>query len=487
MDPEIISNLEAIEKEKSIDRTFMVETLRTGLISAIRKMYPDYDDYDIEIDPITVQIKIMKNGAEIHDANFSRIAAQTAKQVILQKLREAEREAIFQEYRAKMGEIITGEVHRVEGKNVIVYLGEVEAILPKREQIRKEEYRQGQTIKAYLVEVRKTSRGPDVVLSRTHPNFVRRLFELEVPEISEGVVEIKGVAREAGARTKIAVYSQDEKIDCVGSCVGMRGQRVKNIVLELNGEKIDIVRWNPDTEIFIRNALAPAELAKVNLSEDKKTAEVLVKDDQLSLAIGKKGQNVRLSSKLTGWELDIRSLTQRVLLEHLEGVGAKTAKVLKDNGIETVKDLLKYTVEDLTKFEGIGAKTAQKVLDSAHQVFLQAESKEKEFAKPQAEGAEAAASGKTRKQEIMAEFESAFRQSSEEMKKEAEDKAEEEQQEVSEEPAEEEPKEEKEEKPEEEPKEEPQAEEKEEEKTEEEPKEDEGSQDKGDESQEDKK
>jgi len=413
LNEELLRNLEAVEKEKNLNRAFMIDILRTGLLSAFKKMFPDVDNYDIQVDPMTADIKVLQNGVEIYDADFSRIAAQTAKQVIFQKIREAERDAIFKEFSEKIGSIITGEVHRIEGNNIIVSLGDVEAVIPRREQIYQEEYHQGDHIKAYVVEVRKSYRGPDIILSRTHPFFVKKLFEIEVPEISENIVEIKGVAREAGYRTKIAVYSKDDKVDCVGSCVGMRGQRVKSIVDELRGEKIDIVRWNPDHELFIRNSLSPAEILKVTLFENDKHAEVLVADDQLSLAIGKRGQNIRLSSKLTGWQLEVGTSAHKVFLKELEGVGEKVEEVLKAAGIHSVKDILKHTVDDLKELPGVGPKTAQKIIDAAHKVFLKSESKEKPSlsANVLEERAQSSGSPKSRKEEIFRQFEDAFKDS----------------------------------------------------------------------------
>jgi N utilization substance protein A len=416
LNSEMLATIEAIEKDKKVDRAFMVETLRAGILSALHKMVKEeeVESYEVVVDPATLTISITRDGKDMMDTSFSRIAAQAAKQVIMFQLREAEREALYQEYREKVGDIISGEVHRIEGRNIIVYLGEVEAILPSREQIRGEEYRQGELIKAYVVEVRKTHRGPDIILSRTHSGFVKRLFELEVPEISEGIVKIKDVSREAGVRTKLAVFSEDEKIDCVGSCVGMRGQRVKNVVEELGGEKIDIIRWSSEIEIFIRNSLAPAELMKITITEKKDqrpSAKVLVKDDQLPLAIGKKGQNIRLASRLTGYDLDVESTAQMVKLEDLVGVGPKMRDVLKANRITNVKDLLRHSAEDLEKLEGVGKKTAIKIMEAAHVAFLSAGNQE--FATLSARQTESDADKKAKKEQIYAEFESAFKQQTE--------------------------------------------------------------------------
>jgi N utilization substance protein A len=223
--------------------------------------------------------------------------------------------------------------------------------------------------------VKRTPKGPEIILSRAHPGLVVKLFEIEVPEIHDGIVQIKGSAREAGSRTKIAVYSNDDKIDCVGSCVGIRGQRVKNIVYEIGGEKIDIIRYSDDIETYIRNAMAPAELADIRLNRKGQSAEILVQDDQLSLSIGKKGQNVRLAAKLLGWRLDVRSMSQRIPLAALEGVGEKVEVQLKEIGITSLKDLLKATPEDLMKIPGVGEKTAEKIIASAHKALLEKDKK----------------------------------------------------------------------------------------------------------------
>jgi N utilization substance protein A len=319
---------------------------------------------------LTATFGIFKDGKAVNDPEFGRIAAQTARQVIIQKIREAERDVIFNDYEQRLGEIISGSVHRVERRGIMVDLGKAEAVLPAREQIPGETYRQGDTIRAFVLRVNKTTKGPEIILSRTAPDFVKRLFEMEVPEIHDGIVEIKCIARDAGLRTKIAVCSNDDKVDCVGSCVGMRGQRVKNVVRELYGEKIDIVRWSSDAEIFIRNSLSPAELSEVKLDRSSKKAEIIVDDEQLSLTIGKKGQNIRLASQLTKWEFDVKGASQRFSISDLEGVGAKTEELLNEHGIKTVKDIIKLTAEDLEQIPGLGRKTAEKIIAAAQKLIV---------------------------------------------------------------------------------------------------------------------
>ncbi len=370
MSQELLSTLEYIEKEKSIKKEVLLEALRLALLSACRKTFANPDEVDVQINPRTGDIQLFEKGKEVFNADFGRIAAQTAKQVIIQKIREAERESVYNEFTKKEGDIASGTVHWIDHKRIIVDFGKAEGILPAREQSPNDEYRQGDNIKVYVLEVKKTERGPEVIVSRAHANFVKKLFELEVPEIHDKIVEIKSVAREVGARTKIAVISHDGKVDCVGSCVGMRGQRVKNIVREVGGEKIDIVRWNEDPEAYIKSALSPAELSEVKLNRAAKSAEIFVAEDQLSLAIGKKGQNVRLASKLVGWTLDIRSTSQKIPLSSLKGVGGKTEELLKAAGITSIKDLLKSTPEELAKIEGIGPKTAEKIIQAAHEAIV---------------------------------------------------------------------------------------------------------------------
>ncbi len=370
MNQELINSLQYIEKEKGIRKEVLLDALCAALQSACRKTFGKDREIEVQIDPLTAVITLSEGGKEVFDTDFGRIAAQTAKQVIMQKIREAERESVYSEFTKKSGDIANGTVHWVDRKRIIINLGKTEGILPAREQSPNDDYRQGETIKVYVLEVKKTDRGPEVIVSRAHGGLVKKLFDLEVPEIRDGIVEIKSVAREAGSRTKISVWSSDSKVDCVGSCVGMRGQRVKNIVREIGGEKIDIVRWSEDAEQYIRSALSPAELSEVRLNREKRVAEVFVADDQLSLAIGKKGQNVRLASKLVDWTVDIKSASQKVPIGSLKGVGAKTEELLRKAGITSVKDLLKASPETLTQIEGIGPKTAEKIIQAAQDAVV---------------------------------------------------------------------------------------------------------------------
>jgi len=384
MSTELMTVLENIECEKGISREVLIESVEAALVSAARKVIHDKDkEIKVKIDLETGRIRIYSEGKEIVSNEFGRIAAQTAKQVIFQKIREAERDVIFNEFQEKAGFIVSGTVYRFEKGALLVDLGKTEGILPKREMSPRDSYRQGDSIRAYVLEVSKTAKGPQIILSRSHPGFVKCLFELEVPEIADGMVEIKSVSREAGDRTKIAVWSGNEKIDCVGACVGVRGSRVKGVVKELQGEKIDIIRWSEDTEEFIKAALSPAEIATVSILDKlEKKAEVIVGDDQLSLAIGKNGQNVRLASKLTGWGIDIRSKKEVVKekleinmgetaalgsgsLESVSGIGQKTLEALKSAGYQTLQDLKKVTEEELLAIKGIGKKTAEKIMQAA--------------------------------------------------------------------------------------------------------------------------
>ncbi|MBF0478586.1 MAG: transcription termination/antitermination protein NusA [Candidatus Omnitrophica bacterium] len=304
--------LEQLERDKGVNKQVLIEAVESAVATAARKLWTvdDSEEVIVKLDAKSGEIKAYANGKEIRSSEFGRIAAQTAKQVVIQKIREAEKGVVFDEYQLKIGQIISGAVYRFEKGNIIVDLGKAEAYLPKKEQSPKDDFRQGDRIRAYVLEVRRDNKGPQVILSRAHANFVKRLFELEVPEIYEGIVEIKGIARDAGDRTKIAVNSKDEKIDCLGACVGMRGSRVKNIVNELQGERIDIVRYSDDIKEYVQQSLSPAEISQIQLNYQQKKANIIVADDQLSIAIGKQGQNVRLASQLVGWELNLFSLKQ---------------------------------------------------------------------------------------------------------------------------------------------------------------------------------
>jgi transcription termination/antitermination protein NusA len=380
---ELLSVLEYIEREKGIKKEILVNAVESALISAARKVIGQKDEEDISVkmDTETGSIKVFAAGKEIKSAAFGRIAAQTAKQIIIQKIREAEKDVLFEEFHTRKGTIVTGGVHRFEKGDIIVDLGKVEALLPRAELLPRERYKQGERIKAYVINVERAAKGQMVMLSRRDEGMVKKLFELEVPEIADGIVEIRSIAREPGDRTKISVASKNDRIDSVGACVGMRGQRVKNIVEELQGEKIDIVRYNDDIREYIKGALSPAEVSQIKVDKELKKAEVIVEDDQLSLAIGKHGQNVKLASKLVGYNIDVKGRSnaddqQRAKQESalsisdLPGVGAKSEKALISAGFKTIEDIAGSSVEELLKVEGVGKKTAEKILASAKELIL---------------------------------------------------------------------------------------------------------------------
>lgn len=342
MNKEFIEAIAALEKEKDISKDILIDAIESALVSAYKKNYGtsqnvrvniDREEGDIdvfmrkdvveEVEDDMVEISLEDALAidpryEVGDVveyqvtprDFGRIAAQTAKQVVVQRIREAERGMIFDDYITKQGEIITGTVQRISNETIFVNMGRAEGILAATERVPGEKYQVNDRIKVYIMDVKKTTKGPQVFLSRSHPGLVKRLFELEVPEIEDGIVEIRSVAREAGSRTKIAVYTEEPNVDPVGACVGTRGSRVQNIVDELGGEKIDIITWSDQPEVLISNVLSPAKVEKVIIEEEEKAATVIVPDYQLSLAIGKEGQNVRLAAKLCGWKIDIKSHTQ---------------------------------------------------------------------------------------------------------------------------------------------------------------------------------
>jgi transcription termination/antitermination protein NusA len=339
---EILRIIEQISREKGIEKAILLAGVEAAVLSAAKRRYGPVDTLQAHFNPqtgtleltiaktIVAQLKDPKTEIALEQARaydleaqvgdvmqiplavegFGRIAAQTAKQVIIQKVREAERDIIYSEYKGREGELLNGVIQRFEKGDIILDLGKTEALLPRKEQSMRETFQRGERVRAYILEVRKSSSGPQIIASRTHPGLVERLFEMEVPEIYEGIIEIKGAVREPNGRAKIAVYSRDRAVDPIGACVGMRGVRVQSVVQELRGEKIDIVQWSDDPATFVANALSPAKIYKINVNPEGRAMEVIVEDDQLSLAIGKKGQNVRLAAKLTKWRLDIKSRSE---------------------------------------------------------------------------------------------------------------------------------------------------------------------------------
>ena len=437
MSQDLIQVIDQISKDKGISREMVIEAVETALVSAAKRKYGT-QRIAVQIDPKRGDIamyaykKVVPEVAnaeeeitleealelfpeaqmdgeiplQVEFEGFGRIAAQTARQVIVQKVREAERDVVFKEFNDKIGQLVNGIVLRHEKGAYFIDLGKTEAVLPAREQVPRENYRRGDRVRCIVLEVKDTSKGPQVVLSRSHPDFVSKLFEMEVPEIYENIVEIKGVVREPGDRTKIAVTSKDAQVDPVGACVGMKGARVQAVVRELRGEKIDIIPWSEDPRVYIAKALSPAVVEKVGVTEEDRAALAVVADAQLSLAIGKKGQNVRLAAKLTGWKIDILSESEyeqerqkerdqeieaaiaeetRKMAEEteaaesmeaeaaeaasgitsIEGVGPKTAEQLAQAGYDTVEKIAAMSDEDILAVPGIGEKTAQRILLSA--------------------------------------------------------------------------------------------------------------------------
>jgi N utilization substance protein A len=449
MNRELLAVIEQIGREKGIDSQKIASAVEMAVQTAAKKRYGADENVQVRLDRQTGELEVVSlrtvvetvtntgqeislkeakavdSGAELGDeiglvlktGDFGRIAAQTAKQIIFQRVREAEWEAVYKEYSGRQGEMVNGIVLGQERRNYIVEVGKTEALLPVSEQAPRENYRRGDRIRALLLEVKKSAKGPQVILSRTHPNFVSELFKLEVPEVAEKIVEIKGIVREPGDRTKIAVLSKDKAVDPVGACVGVKGSRVQAVVRELRGEKIDIIAWNADPRVFIGEALNPAAVEKVGIDEEKKTALVVVSDHQLSLAIGRNGQNVRLAAKLTGWKIDImgeseyekeraqeraEEIEEAIAHEHraqaeaeakqkardaeraagqptegpeggkkedrpfeLPGVGKKLIEVLTAGGFDSIGKIAAATKEQLMELPKIGEKTAEKILSAA--------------------------------------------------------------------------------------------------------------------------
>jgi N utilization substance protein A len=429
MQPNLTHTLEMVGKEKGIEKEILIEALETAMLTAARKKYGADKDLEVhfneEIGEIeifefkTVVVKVADPekeislveanqldpeaqvsdslGIKLDTSELGRIAAQTAKQVLIQKVREADHAIVYDEYKDRRGELVTGIVRRFERGNIIVDLGRAESVLPMREQVPRESYRAGDRIQAYVLDVQPEAKGPQIVLSRTSPGLLVKLFEMEVPEIDEGIVTIEAASREPGARSKIAVSSRDSDVDPVGACVGMKGSRVQAVVQELRGEKIDIVPYSPDPATFVCNALAPAEVSRVIINEDTHGMEIIVPDDQLSLGIGRKGQNVRLASQLSGWKLDINS-ESRVAemwknainsLGKIDGVGDIMIDTLYKYGFRSARDVMMADLDILCEVPGIGRKLAEKMQRSAARVV--AEEEEELRAGAEARKAEAAA------------------------------------------------------------------------------------------------
>jgi N utilization substance protein A len=397
--------IEQVGKEKGIPKETLIDAVEEAFLSASKKKFGTHLDleakFNEELGEIEVfqfktvveeinepDIEISLENAKIHDpecmigdsigikmntSSLGRIAAQTAKQVIVQKVRNAESDVIYNEYKNKKGEIVTGVIQRVEKNHYVINLGKTEAILPIKEMIPGETYRQRERIKGYILDVEKSQKGCTILMSRTHPGFLVKLFALEVPEIQENIIKIIGAAREPGERAKISVYSEDSDVDPIGACVGVRGSRVQSVVQELRGEKIDIIPWSKDVAKFVCNTLAPARVSKVYINEEEHSMEVIVNDDQLSLAIGKKGQNVRLASKLTGWKIDIDSesevekTSKKTIDELMEelGVSEILARVLNDEYLRDSKDISKLTPEEMNKITSISIEDCKRIIEKA--------------------------------------------------------------------------------------------------------------------------
>ena len=412
MNTGFIEAFSQIIREKRVDKNTLVETIKASLVSAAKRKSGQDAEIHVHLDESKGALEIYRVYRvvdEVEDAateltlaeakkidgeaeaggevrvdlpieEFGRNAVQTAKQVLTQRVREAERERIYEEYKDKVGLIVAGTVRQVDRGNILVNIGRAEAYLPLREQIKKERYNQGDTLRACIIEVDKEAKGPQVILSRTSDQFLRKLFEQEVPEIFDGDVEIKSIAREPGGRSKIAVFSRSEKVDAVGSCVGMKGSRVQAVVNELHGEKIDIVNWSETSSEFVSRALAPAKVSSLRFNEAEGEVLAIVEEDQLSLAIGREGQNVRLASRLTGWKIDLTTVKEAERKDRLEqklqmdisemyGVTARLAQKLKNIGVLTVQKLYKTPFDELIKIEGIGEKTAQKLKETASETM----------------------------------------------------------------------------------------------------------------------
>ena len=397
--------LERVGRERGLSSEILLESVKEALTSAYKKKYDESPQnlrviLDEEKGKIQVLVdkevveKVTNSGIEIsleeareindkiklgdqvkievNPFHFSRIAASTGKYVMMQQIVEMEKDLLYEEFKKREGEIISGTVRYKADHFILIDLGKTEGILPVREQLLNREYRQGERVRTYILRVTREPKGPRIILSQTHPIFLKRLFELEVPEVEEGIVKIIQIKRDAGRRAKVVVESGQKKVDAVGACVGLRGSRIKAILRELEGERVDIIRYSEEPSVFIKNSLKPAEVKQVKLDEANKEAKVIVADDQLSLAIGSRGENVKLAAKLTGWQIDIRSLGQieeeSAFLRELSGVGEKTLIGLKQAGFLTHKDIIRGGIEGLCKVSGIGPKLAEKIFERAKEI-----------------------------------------------------------------------------------------------------------------------
>ncbi|MBL9030714.1 MAG: transcription termination factor NusA [Phycisphaerae bacterium] len=403
---EMMRIIDSIARDRNIEKQLLIRDLEQAMVSAARKYFSaiDPEEFACTVDPLTGEMTLTRHGEPLvmPPEAFGRIAAQTFKQVMIQKFRDDERTSIFAEFSKRIGEIGTGTAQRYEGGALVVTIDRAEAFMPRSEQIPGEQFQAGDRVRCLILDVRDAGSQVKIVLSRANPDFIRRLFEVEVPEVAEHIIDIKAMAREAGYRTKIAVASIDSKVDAVGACVGVRGSRIKNIVDELNGEKIDIVRWNESSQILIQNALKPAEVAEISLCFELGRATVVVREDQLSLAIGKRGQNVRLAARLTGWDIDILTPEEftkgletmsQTLLE-IEGFNEEMMDKLGALGMVSVFDIEEVGAEVLTTELGISEETARKAVEVAAaraKIVAEQQQKEKEEAEIRRKAEEEAA------------------------------------------------------------------------------------------------
>lgn len=409
MNLELRRLIDQLSRDKGIDKELLIGAIKDAIRSAAKKRYGPRLDIEVGYRDDTGEIEVFQFkevvqevsdpsrevslaeartldpecelgdslGLKMDATAFGRIAAQSAKQVIMQRMKDAERDLVFEDYKDRKGEIINGIVQRLDPEGIIVNLGRTEALLPPSEQVPREIYHKGERIRAYVLDVKRQTRGPQIILSRTHPQFLMSLFEAEVPEISEGIVQALVCAREPGSRSKIAVASRDTDVDPVGACVGMKGARVQNIVQELRGEKIDIIPWHPDAAKFATSALQPAQVSRIILNKDSQCMEVIVPDDQLSLAIGKKGQNVRLASRLVGWKIDVKSESKYskslkegyLSLLRIPGVGEITANLLHEAGFTSAREVAESNVEELMQTAGLTEKKAASLMAAAQEMM----------------------------------------------------------------------------------------------------------------------